>query len=231
MKTKNNINIFKNKLIVSCQAFDDEPFNNISAITFMAKAVLEGGADCLRLAQEDHIKSIKKLSNVPIMGLIKEDYDNSEVFITPTLKEVKKLIKLNIECIAMDATDRKRPKESLEFIVDFIRKNNPNILLMADCGSIEDVVRANKLGFDCIGTTLVGRTKESYGLNNIDNNYKFIKDCIKKSSIPIIAEGGIWSPKQAKDLLGLGAFAVVVGSVITRPKEITKKWFKEVKGI
>ncbi|MGL4647560.1 MAG: N-acetylmannosamine-6-phosphate 2-epimerase [Mycoplasmoidaceae bacterium] len=229
MKLKeSDINIFKDKLIISCQAFDDEPFNDVHGITLMAKAVLEGGATCLRLAQKDHIAAIKKITDVPMMGLIKADYEGSEVFITPTLKEVKELLDLKITCIALDATNRKRPKETLEEIVAYIRTNSPQTLLMADCGSINDVIRANQLGFDCLGTTLVGRTKESLGLNNIDHHYQFIKDCLANSKIPVIAEGGIWSIKEVNDLFNLGVFAVVVGSVITRPKEITKRWLKGV---
>lgn len=217
----------KNNLIVSCQAVGEEALNNDIAITLMAKACLEGGAKILRLSQYSHIKSIKSISGkTPIIGLIKSNYQNSEVFITPSIKEVDLLLSLNVDCIAIDATDRKRPNETLEVIFKYCREKSPNTLLMADCATIDDVKNADKLGFDLIGTTLRGYTKETFGKSNIDNNYSFIKECLSSIKTPLIAEGGIWEPHQVKDLLDLGCFAVVVGSAITRPKEITKYFLK-----
>lgn len=224
-----NFKKIKGNLIVSCQAVDNEPLNNVVAITLMAKACIEGGAKVLRLSQYDHIKAIKSISNdIPIIGLIKKHYDNSNVFITPTINEIDKLINLNVDCIAMDATLRDRPKESLHDIVKYCKNKRPNILLMADCSNIEDVLNAEKIGFDLIGTTLRGYTDDTKGMSNIENNYSFIKECLSKIKIPLIAEGGIWEPYQVKELLQLGCFAVVVGSAITRPLEITKRFIKEI---
>ncbi|MGL4647286.1 MAG: N-acetylmannosamine-6-phosphate 2-epimerase [Mycoplasmoidaceae bacterium] len=219
----------KGNLIVSCQAVDNEPLNNVTAITLMAKAVIEGGAKVLRLSQFNHIKSIKnKFPQIPIIGLIKKKYENSDVFITPTKKEINQLLKLEVDCIALDATLRTRPKESLNELIKYIRAKNKNVAIMADCSDEEDVLNANQYQFDLIGTTLRGYTKKSQGKNNIDNNYKFIKWCVKNSKIPIIAEGGIWTPIQAKEILSLNVHAVVIGSAITRPKEITQYFLKEV---
>ncbi|MGL5640527.1 MAG: N-acetylmannosamine-6-phosphate 2-epimerase [Mycoplasmoidaceae bacterium] len=217
---------FKNNLIVSCQAFDDEPLNDTNAIGLMAKSVVQGGAKALRLCQKDHIKQIMTITDLPMMCLIKADYDNSEVFITPTFKEVDDLIEIGARCIATDATSRKRPNQSLEEIVNYIRSKDKDILIMADCATIEDVKRADQLGFDLIGTTLTGNTKESKGLNIISNNYQFIRDCLNATNKPIIAEGGIWEPYEVKDLLDLGCYGVVVGSAITRPRKITEKFMK-----
>lgn len=218
----------KSQLIVSCQAVDDEPLNNVIAITLMAKSVIEGGAKVLRLSQIEHIKSIKTITNLPIIGLIKRKYNDSEVYITPTIKEIDELANLNIDCIALDATNRKRPHQTLKEIVDYCKNKYPKISLMADCATIEDVKNANDLEFDLVGTTLRGYTRETKNLNNIDNNYEFIREVIKISTIPVIAEGGINEPYQVKELLNLNVHAVVVGSAITRPKEITKKFLKAI---
>lgn len=220
----------KNNLIVSCQAVDDEPLNNVKAITLMAKACIEGGATVLRLSQVKHIKSIKKIANnIPIIGLIKKKYDDSEVYITPTLKEIKELIKLKVDVIALDATDRYRPHgESISDLINYCRNNAPNILLMADCATIEDIKKAEELKFDLIGTTLRGYTKESFGRSNTENNYEFIRTALKEVNTPLIAEGGIWEPSQVADLLKLGCHSVVVGSAITRPKEITKRFMRGI---
>ncbi|MDE5841437.1 MAG: N-acetylmannosamine-6-phosphate 2-epimerase [Malacoplasma sp.] len=223
MSREKNLKKIKGNLVVSCQAVGDEPLNNPIAIQLVAKACLEGGAKVLRLSQYDHIKSIKSISgNTPIIGLIKREFKNSEVIITPSIEDVKQLIDLKVDCIAMDATLRKRPKETLQELVNYCRENAPDILIMADCSNFEDIENAEKLGFDLIGTTLRGYTKQTSGNSNLENNYEFIKEVLKKIKVPLIAEGGIWEPYQVNDLLNIGCFAVVVGSAITRPKEITK---------
>ncbi len=220
----------KGNLVVSCQAVEKEPLNNVVAITLVAKACLEGGAKILRLSQYDHIKSIKGIAkDIPIIGLIKKTYDGSDVFITPTIDEVNQLIELDVDCIALDATTRKRPKESLETIVKYCKEKVPNKLIMADCSCLEDVLHAEKLGFDLIGTTLRGYTNQTKGLSNLDNNYHFIREILSCIKTPLIAEGGVWEPYQVKDLLDIGCFAVVVGSAITRPKEITQYFLRGIK--
>lgn len=225
MNKKEFIETIKNNLIVSCQAVGDEPLNNVVAITLMAKSVLDGGAKILRLSQKDHIASIKNIAkDIPIIGLIKNKYSNSEVFITPTIKEVQDLIELGVDCIALDATRRKRPCQTLEEIIFYIKKYYPNLAIMADCSSIDDVLNASQLGVDLIGSTLHGYTPETKSLSCISNNYDFIKKMTNCTKVPIIAEGGIWEPKQVQDLFQIGVHAVVVGSAITRPKNITERF-------
>lgn len=220
----------KNNLIVSCQAVDDEPLNNVKAITLMAKACVEGGATVLRLSKVKHIKNIKKMiKGIFVIGLIKKKYEDSEVYITATTKEVKQLIKLKVDVIALDATSRKRPNDqTLSELVTYCRKNAPKTLLMADCATMEDIKNAELLKFDLISTTLRGYTKESAGRSNIENNYEFIKNALKQINIPLVAEGGIWEPNQVNELLKLGCYSVVVGTAITRPKEITKRFMKAI---
>ena len=218
----------RKKLIVSCQAVDDEILNDSYVLQKIALACVQGGAEVLRLSQVEHIKAIKEVVKVPIIGLIKKHYENSEVFITPTLVEVKQLIALQVDVIALDATLRNRPRESLEEIVEYLRTNYPHQLIMADCSEISDIENAERLGFDFIGTTLRGYTSQTVGLGNLDNNYQFVKELkpvINKSHL--IIEGGIWYPEQVKDLLNFDhVWAVVVGSAITRPQVITKHFMK-----
>ena len=59
--------------------------------------------------------------------LLKRDYEGSKVFITATSKEVDELIESGCEVIALDATKQKRPKETLEELVTYIRKHAPNV--------------------------------------------------------------------------------------------------------
>lgn len=223
------LQITKNKIIVSCQAVDQEPLNNVEAITLVAKSVIEGGAQVLRLSQKDHIRSIQKITKFPIIGLIKQKYQGFEVFITPTKKEIDDLLELKVDCIALDATLRKRPNnETLEELIQYIREKSSETLLMADCSNIDDVINANRLGFDLISTTLRGYTKDTAGRSNIENNYSFIKECLTKINVPLIAEGGFWEHDDIFNVLKLGAHSVVVGSAITRPKDITIRYFNEL---
>lgn len=228
-KKEKFLELTKNKIIVSCQAVDKEPLNNIEAITLMAKSVIEGGAEVLRLSQKDHIASIKRITKDPIIGLIKKKYDDSEVFITPTKKEIDDLLELGVDCIAIDATLRKRPNdESLEELVKYIKRKSKETLIMADCSKIEDIKNADKLDFDIIGTTLRGYTKDTLNRSNIENDYEFIKECLKTTKKPLIAEGGFWEHKDIYNVIKLGAHAVVVGSAITRPKDITIRYFNKL---
>ncbi|WP_025755674.1 N-acetylmannosamine-6-phosphate 2-epimerase [Mycoplasmopsis cricetuli] len=216
--------------IVSVQALKGEPMYGGSSLLKMANAVIQGGAQGLRTSQIKNINDfIKADFKVPIIGIIKKDYKNSDVFITATLVELKKLIATGVDIIAMDATLRKRPKESLEEMVNYFQKyKKPHQKLMADCSNEEDVSNAIKLGFEIIGTTLRGYTEQTKKMSNYEKNYAFLKYCQKlcvQNNRYLIAEGGFDTPKRAQIALKY-ANAVVVGSAITRPKYITHL-FKE----
>lgn len=219
----------KNKLIVSCQALEDEPLHSSFIMGKMALAAKMGGAAAIRANTVSDIEEIRKNVDLPIIGIIKKDYDNSEIFITPTMDEVDQLAKINCDVIAVDATDRKRPDhENLAQFYNEIRSKYPDIKLMADCSTIEEAKLADKLGFDYIGTTLVGYTPESKELKIYANDFEIIRNIIDQCDHPVIAEGNIDTPEKAKRVLELGAFTVVVGGAITRPQNITKKFADEI---
>lgn len=219
----------KNKLIVSCQALEDEPLHSSFIMGKMALAAKMGGAAAIRANTVSDIEEIRKNVDLPIIGIIKKDYDNSEIFITPTMDEVDQLAKINCDVIAVDATDRKRPDhENLTQFYNEIRSKYPDIKLMADCSTIEEAKLADKLGFDYIGTTLVGYTPESKELKIYANDFEIIRNIIDQCDHPVIAEGNIDTPEKAKRVLELGAFTVVVGGAITRPQNITKKFADEI---
>jgi N-acylglucosamine-6-phosphate 2-epimerase len=212
----------KNHLIVSCQALEYEPLHSSFIMSKMALAVYQGGAKGIRANTIEDIQAIKKEVDLPIIGIIKQEYEGSVVFITPTIKEVDALVKEGVDIIAMDATIRERPHHI--YLDDFfkeVRKKYPNQKFMADCSTIEEAIHADELGFDFIGTTMVGYTKESKGLK-ID--FEIIRTIIQKVKHPVIAEGNIDTPQKAKRVLELGCYSVVVGSIITRPQLITKRF-------
>lgn len=220
------------KFVVSCQALKNEPMFGRGVVLKFVDAVVAGGANAVRLSQIDNIKQVqKKYPQLPIIGIIKKDYPNSSVFITPTLKELKLLVATDVSIIAIDATNRKRPKQDLKSLVDWFKTNKkPNQYLMADCASIDDVKKAINLKFDFIGTTLRGYTEDTKNQSNTANDFAFIKACsilCKKAKIQLVAEGGLNDPVSVKQAWKAGAKIVVVGSAITRPKFITEQFFKE----
>ncbi|MBU5268041.1 N-acetylmannosamine-6-phosphate 2-epimerase [Virgibacillus proomii] len=218
----------KNQLIVSCQALENEPLHSSEIMAKMALAAVEGGAKGIRANSVADIKAIKQQVNVPIIGIIKQDYPDSDVYITPTIKEVKALLSVGTNIIAMDATMRRRPNDQrLKEMISFIREQSV-AMVMADISTVDEAKRAEKLGFDCVSTTLVGYTEETKDQHIATNDFTLLREMITQLSIPVIAEGKIDSPQMALQALINGAYFVVVGSAITRPQIITKKFTDEM---
>ncbi len=217
------VNSLKGKLIVSCQALPNEPLHSDYIMGRMALAAMQGGARGIRANSKEDIKQIKAQVDLPIIGIVKRDYEDSEVYITPTMKEVDELMEVSPEIIALDATIALRPeKKTLDEFFTEIKEKYSNQLLMADCSTIEEALHADELGFDFIGTTMVGYTPWSKGLKIEENDFEILRTILSKVKNKVIAEGNINTPQKAKRVIELGAFSVVVGSIITRPQLITK---------
>lgn len=223
MTNKEVLNLIKGKLIVSCQALEEEPLHSSYIMSRMAYAAMLGGACGIRANTVEDITEIKKIVNLPIIGIIKQIYNNCDVYITPTMKEVDALVSCGCEIIAIDATRRARPdgRGIIETFLD-IREKYPNQLFMADCSSVEEGMSAAEIGFDFIGTTMSGYTEYTKGTTL--PNLSMIKELSEKSGKPVIGEGGIWSPEDLKNVFKTGAFTAVVGTAITRPMDITKRY-------
>lgn len=223
------LNEIKGRLVVSCQALDDEPLHSSFIMGKMALAAKEGGASGIRANTKEDIIAIKEEVSLPVIGIVKRDYEDSEIYITATKREMDELIESGCEMIALDATMRKRPGNlSLAELVSYAREKSPTVELMADIASTPDAVNAEKLGFDCVGTTLLGYTKDTSGRKLYDNDFAFLKDVLKEVSIPVIAEGNILCPEMLKRALEIGAYAVVVGGAITRPQQITARFAAQI---
>ncbi len=218
----------KNGLIVSCQAEDHEPLGKPEILAAMAKSAVLGGAVGIRACYPKNIQFIINTVTVPVIGIVKKQYFDSQVFITPTIADALAVAETKPEIIALDATDRIRPNgESLSDIVTELRLKSSS-LLMADIAVFDDAGKALDLGFDIIGTTLSGYTNVKKTVEPYEPDFELIEKLVKVygSQIPIIAEGRIWTPEQARKALDLGVHAVVVGSAITRPTLITERFVK-----
>ncbi len=215
----------KGKLVVSCQALENEPLHSPFIMGRMALAAAQGGAAGIRANSVADIAAIKQQVTLPVIGIIKRDYPGSEVFITATMREVTELMRAAPEMIALDATARARPDgETLEQLVRRIRCDFPEVLLMADISDVDEAVAADALGFDCVGTTLYGYTAPTRGHRLPENDFALLKDVLAAVALPVIAEGNVDTPERAARCLSLGAHAVVVGGAITRPQQITRRF-------
>ena len=215
----------KGKLIVSCQALPHEPLHSSFIMGRMALAAKEGGAAGIRANTKEDIAEIQAQVDLPIIGIVKRDYEDSKVYITPTMKEIEELMEVKPEIIALDATVDLRPGgKTLDGFYREIRAAYPEQLLMADCSTVEEALHADELGFDFIGTTLVGYTEQSRGLKIEADDFAIIREIVAKVRHRVIAEGNINTPEKARRVIELGAFSVVVGSIITRPQLITKSF-------
>lgn len=215
-------------LIVSCQAGEGEPLHGYNIMHYMAKAAVAGGACGIRALYYD-VDLIKGEVDVPVIGLVKKDYDDSEIYITPTKAEIDLVLATKADCIAMDATTRNRPNgETLEELVAYARKKAPHIELMADVATIEDAINAEKLGFDYVSTTLRGYTAETKGA--VLPDISFVEEVLKVAKhTKVVAEGGIYETGEMEKISALNPYAVVVGSAITRPAVVTDRFCKVLK--
>lgn len=232
MGTQDRIKALKGQLIVSCQALPQEPLHSSFIMGRMARAAKEGGAAGIRANTKEDIKEIQEVTGLPIIGIVKRDYSDSEVYITPTMKEIEELMEVKPEIVAIDATGALRPGNVT--LADFfhqIKEKYPEQKLMADCSTIEEALFADGLGFDFIGTTMVGYTPQSKGLKIEENDFEILRTILKKVKHPVIAEGNVNSPEKAKRVIELGSYAVVVGSSITRPQLITKGYAEAVNSV
>lgn len=225
MTNKEILDRIKGGLIVSCQALPTEPLYDSYIMSKMAWAAYLGGAVGIRANTVVDILAIKEKVNLPVIGIIKAEYEDSDVYITPTMKEVDELMAAGCEIIALDATNRVRPGGiSFEDFFKEVRKKYPDQLFMADTSCFEEGKMAEELGFDLIGTTMAGYTPYTKGRKLPD--CELIKRYATELHTPVIAEGGIWVPQDLVDVYEAGAFGAVCGTAITRPMDITKRFVK-----
>jgi len=219
----------KGGLIVSCQALPDEPLHSSFIMGRMAYAAMLGGAKGIRANSCEDICEIKKNVSLPIIGIIKADYPNCPVYITPTMQEVDALVACECDIIAMDATNCPRPTgETLAEFFAQVRKKYPTQLFMADCSNYEEGMAAAEMGFDMVGTTLSGYTEYTKGAPA--PNLHLMSGLVYNCGKPVIAEGNIWTPEQLQLAKDCGIHAAVVGSVITRPMLITQRFAAVMEG-
>lgn len=221
------INRLKHKVVVSCQAMPNEPFYNEICMIAMMKSVVKGGAGGLRVAGARDVRNAKGLFDLPVIGLTKPAVIPANwkeiVYITPSIKDTLELIKAGADIIAFDGTQRPHEDCTIEDIIKYIHINKR--LAMADISTLEEGVLAQQAGADILSTTLSGYTQNSP--NEGDGpDFELLEQLVKEVKIPVVLEGRIWTPEQVQKAFKLGAHCVVIGSAITRPQLITKRFIQ-----
>ena len=220
------MNKIRGKLIVSCQAREGWPMYGTDIMAAFARAAEMGGAAGIRATGPENIRAIKQKVNLPIIG-INKIFGKYPVYITPTYASAEAILREGIDIVALDATPRERDgHESHVEIALKIHEYYPNVLVMGEISTVQEAVEASEGPYDLISTTLCGYTDESKeeNLSGIEL-LKQISPLVKK---PIIAEGKISTAEMAVDALKAGAYAIVVGTAITRPEVITSRFVSEM---
>jgi N-acylglucosamine-6-phosphate 2-epimerase len=224
---KEIVEAFKNGCIVSCQALEDEPLFGSVYMSAMAAAAEMGGAVGIRANTPEDIAAIKKSCSLPVIGLYKYVYPGYDVYITPTMNEVRQVVHAGADLVAIDATQMSRPMGStLSELVYSIRDEFPKTLIVADVSTFDEGVIAMDLGVDIVSTTMSGYTP--YSVQNEIPDVTLIKQLSALKRTPVMAEGRIWTLDDCMQCINAGAHAVVIGTAITRPQEITKRFVNAI---
>lgn len=220
MKASEFVHAIQGKLIVSCQALADEPLYGSDVMARMAAAAKIGGAAAIRANSPADIRAIKEAVDLPLIGLYKEG--DSGVYITPTFEHAQAIAAAGADVIALDCTDRPRPdgshvRELLARIHSELKKPT-----FADVSTLAEAKQAADAGACMAAPTLAGYTDASP--TSAEPDFDLLSQMAAQLAIPVIAEGRIHTPEQARKALELGAWAVVVGAAITRPRTITARF-------
>ncbi|MDE2749459.1 MAG: N-acetylmannosamine-6-phosphate 2-epimerase [Chloroflexota bacterium] len=220
MKAETFLAAVKGRLIVSCQALQDEPLHGAEIMAKMALAAKVGGAAAIRANGPADIRAIKRAVDLPVIGLYKQG--DSGVYITPSFDAAAQIAAAGADVIALDCTDRPRPDgahvgELLARIHGELRRPS-----FADVSTLDEAKSAVDMGAAMAAPTLSGYTGDSPAQEGPD--FELLAQMIEALPIPVIAEGRIHRPEQARRALDMGAWAVVVGSAITRPRSITARF-------
>jgi len=220
----------KNGLIVSCQVQRDDPIYTDNMAAKMAEAAAWAGAVGIRANSPEQIRDIKAVVSLPVIGLYKQWNDNTNVFITPTLKAVEQVLEAGADIVAFDCTEQLNSNHRPAYeLLPIVKKQFPDAIIFADISTYDEARRAIDLGADIVGPTLYGYTEETKNIEE-PNLREFARICRDMGDEAyMIMEGHVYTPEDAIKCLYLGAHAIVVGSAITRP-HLTAKRFVDLMG-
>ncbi len=218
----------RGKLIVSCQALEDEPLHGSEHMVAMVRGAIMGGAGAIRANSPQDIAAIRAVTELPLIGLWKRVYDGYEPYITTTIGDARQIADAGADIVAVDATARLHAGGlGAEDLIRSI-KAEIGIPVMADISTLEEGINAERAGADIVSTTLCGYTSYTLLPEDAGPSFDLLEELVKHVECPVVAEGRIWTPEEACMALSKGAFAVTVGSAITRPQLITKRFAQQL---
>lgn len=210
----------RGKLIVSCQASEGDAFRDAAAIARFARAAVDGGAVGIRAEGAEDVGAIRAAVSVPIIGIRKSRAADGNILITPSFESAQELIAAGADMIALDCTARGQSYGALERLQRI--KAELGVPVLADIATLEEACAAEAAGAGGVLSTMRGYTPDTAHIGNFDA--EFIAELTRAVEVPVIAEGRIWTPDEARAAMAAGAFAVIVGTAITRPHEITRRF-------
>lgn len=212
------------RLVVSVQAQPHEPLHGAEHMAAMARAVVEGGAAAVRCESPQDVAAIRGAVDVPLIGLWKRGEDG--VYITPTLEAARAVVAAGADVVAVDATLRPRPEPVGELFAGI--RQELGVPVLADVSTLEEALAAEAAGAWAVAPTLSGYTEGQAA--PVEPDWELLGAMLMACRGRVIMEGRIWTPQEAARALSMGAWAVVVGSAITRPHLITRRFASAVAG-
>lgn len=219
---------FHRGVIVSCHVEELQEDGAFDALAYFVHAAMQGGAVGLRIEGTDRIRSVRKMTKLPIIGFVNGTYPDQSPLITPRLDDIDALFSAGADIVAIDTTKRKRPGDTDGFLFFEQARKRFHQPLWADIATFREGVRAAEMRADFVATTLSGYTPGTRTDDYKTPDFTLIRELSTSLTIPVIAEGRIWSPEDARHSLDIGAHAVVVGSAITRPQIITQMFVNAI---
>lgn len=219
--------LLKDGLVVSCQAPESTPLGQPMVLAAMAEAAVRGGAVGIRANLPQNIRAIRELVQAPIIGIYKHTLPDYPVYITPTFEHARAVVEAGADIVAIDATARERP----EPLPELIRRIHEElgVLVMADISTIEEGVAAAEMGADLVATTMSGYTPYTQDRRALGADIALVAQLVQRLSVPVICEGRISSPEEARLALEAGAWAVVVGTAITAIDHVTARFVQAMR--
>ena len=213
----------RRQVIVSCQAPEGSPLRSPAIMAAVAEAAVAGGAAAIRANGAADIRAIRNRSSIPIIGLLKRQGPSGAIWITPTLHDAQSIAEAGADVIAVDATLRHREfgSDAPDLIAQIRRELGMTVL--ADVDNLEAAQAAQDAGADAVATTLAGYTTARSRTNGTAPDVHLVATVAAGVSIPVIAEGRYQSARDVLDAFEAGAHAVVVGTAITDPMELTRR--------
>ena len=210
----------REQLIVSCQALEGDVFHGQDTMARFAVAARQGGAAGIRANGVADVTAIRRAVDLPIIGIQKTPFPEGGWLITGSFEAARDLVAAGADIIALDCTRKGQDLGALDRVRRI--KAELGVAVMADVATLDEALAAQQAGADLVGTTLRGYTKETAEARAFDP--AFVRLLAERLETPLVAEGRIHTPEQAREALRAGSFAVVVGTAITAPSEITRRF-------